>query len=131
MLAAWLIALAVLMKVAVPAGYMPVVADGRVTLAICTGMAPPKAPIVHSGTHMAAHAMPQDHAGHEAPEVPRHDMPCAFAGLSAPAVAAADVLMLAAAIAFVIASGLVRQVAPCTAPRRHVRPPLRGPPIFA
>ena len=54
-----------------------------------------------------------------------------FAGLSAPSLAAADLVLLAAAILFVMALGM-RAVASLEAPASlHLRPYLRGPPATA
>lgn len=120
--AAGLVAFALLMKLLVPTGYMPVVADGRFAVAPCAGYAPAKAHAAMPG--MAHHS--DDGTGDDRPE-----QPCAYAGLSAPSLGGADPLLLAAAIAFAAAAAL--RVAPRPAPTefRHLRPPLRGPPTFA
>jgi hypothetical protein len=105
-LSAWLIVCALAMKILVPAGFMPVVSGGTVTIQICGGTMPAEIP----ATHMAK-AMPgMTHHQNDKTDHQGREMPCAFSGLSAPLLAAVDTLLLAVAIAFII------------------RPPLRGPP---
>ncbi len=117
-------ACALVMKVLVPAGFMPVVSAGRLTIEICAGTAP--APMTMATTMsmpgMAHHSGKSDHQERE--------MPCAFSGLTAPSLAAVDPVLLAIAIAFIV--GLVRHVRTAVpiAAQAYLRPPLRGPPPF-
>ena len=141
--AAWVIGATLLMKLLVPAGFMPVVANGTIGMVFCGGVASaPKAVTmgVAAGVTMTA-AMPgmthdQDSVGashgsghQEGSEHQGKEMPCAFAGLSAPSLAAADPLLLALAIAFIIAVVFRRGTASIIRPRAFLRPPLRGPPL--
>lgn len=123
-LTAWVLACAMMMKILVPAGFMPVVSAGNVTIEICGGTAP--APMVKAMTMampgMVHHSDKADHQG--------RDMPCAFSGLTAPSLAAADPVLLAIAIAFIVALVFRVQVALPIAARAYLRPPLRGPPPF-
>jgi hypothetical protein len=112
-LAALLLAAAMLLRL-VPAGYMPVVAGGGITVALCPGYAPAKP--------MAGMA----HHGSEHPEPPS---PCAFADLALPALGGADPLQLAAAMLHAFAAALVLAALLPPRPRAHLRPPLRGPPL--
>lgn len=126
-LSAWLIVCALAMKILVPAGFMPVVSGGTVTIQICGGTAPAMATMMAKATVMAE-AMPgmmhhQDKGDHQGRE-----MPCAFSGLSAPTLAAVDPLLLAIAIAFIVAIGFRRTSTTPVAARAYLRPPLRGPP---
>jgi hypothetical protein len=117
-LSAWLIACALMMKILVPGGFMPVVSAGAMTIQICAGTAPVKMAMPGMAHH-------QDKSDHQARE-----MPCAFSGLSAPSLAAADMVILALAIVFIL--GRVfrsKQRSPVAAPA-YLRPPLRGPPPF-
>lgn len=109
--------MALLLKIVVPAGYMVSGDGGRVTVTLCSGVAPP-AMAGHGG--MAGHGRSQDHD--------RVEMPCAFAGLSVPAMGPVDPIVFAGFVAFVMAALLlpVAVPAPCRFPR--LRPPLRGPP---
>lgn len=121
MAAGWLVMLALFMKLAVPAGFMPVFAGGSVRIELCSG----NGPEMMAG--MADHA---DHAGkHRPPGAPGE--PCGFAGHAPPAMAGADPILLVAAIAFVFAAVF-------TAPARRrpqappfLRPHPRGPPAPA
>lgn len=120
-LAALLLAAALLMKLAIPAGYMPSVAGGGIAIVLCPGAAP-----------VPTAAMPG--MSHHKPDSRDHgkaESPCAFAGLSVPSMAGADPIQLALALLAIFAAALV--VAPPAPMRRprHLRPPLRGPPLPA
>ena len=145
--AGWMIGATLLMKLLVPTGYMPVVANGMVGMVLCSGAAPARSAVTaqavtitsmsaadmtasmpgmmhHQDGVAAAHGSGhEDGSGHQG-----KTMPCAFAGLSAPSLAAADPLLLALAIAFVIAAGFRRGRPSIARPRAFLRPPLRGPP---
>jgi len=119
MLASVVIALALAMKLMMPAGFMPTVTSGQIIVSICSGTGPTTMAIAIPGLE---HGGQGDHGKQDGAE-----QPCAFAGLIAP-LAAADLALLAIAILFVIALGfrpMVQWVA--TAPP-YLRPPLRGPP---
>ncbi|MBM3927577.1 MAG: hypothetical protein FJ335_03835 [Sphingomonadales bacterium] len=116
-----IVALALAMKLLVPAGFMPTIADGRIVVSICTGAGPTTAMMEMPG--MAHHA-PDAPAKSD----PTAGAPCAFAGLASPSLAAVDPLLLAVAILVAMALAS-RPIIPPPAPvRPHVRPPLRGPP---
>ncbi len=119
-LAVLICAAALLAKLLVPAGYMIEAERGRVSLAICSGVA--QAPPAMAGMHgaMPGHDAPKDHG--------KAEMPCAFSALSAASLGAVDLLLLATLIAFVMALGLARVAPARPASPRHLRPPLRGPP---
>ena len=114
-LAALLLAAALALRVLVPAGFMPTVAEGRVTLTLCSGVTPAPMAGMHGMTH------------HESGDAAQS--PCAYADLALPALGAADPALLAAALALVM-SLAVRRAVPL-APRAfaRLRPPLRGPPL--
>lgn len=114
-LAALALAAALMLRVLVPAGFMPTVAQGRVTLTLCSGVAPQPMARMHGMTH---------HENGDAAQ-----SPCAYADLALPALGAADPVLLAAALAFVVAAA-VRRVVPLAARAfARLRPPLRGPPL--
>ncbi len=108
-------ALALLVRLLVPAGFMPQVAHGQVAIVACPGMA--MATSVH----------------HHTQDAPVHDgfeRPCAFAAVAAPATLLAIVLLLVLPLA-----AMVRQLVPLAAeaaPRLALRwrPPLRAPPTI-
>lgn len=116
-----LFALALAMKLLVPAGFMPTVADGRFVVSICSGTGPATMEMAMPGM---AHPAPADTAKHDEGA----SAPCAYAGLMAPMVAAVDPLLLAVALLLMAALALRPTIplSPGAAPR--LRPPLRGPP---
>ncbi|MEH3122474.1 MAG: DUF2946 family protein [Sphingomonas phyllosphaerae] len=108
-------ALALLVRLLVPAGFMPQVAHGQVAIVACPGMA------------MATSAH------HHAQDAPVHDgfeRPCAFAAVAAPATLLAIVLLLVLPPAAMVQQ--IRRLAPPLAPRLALRwrPPLRAPPTI-
>lgn len=111
------------MKIIVPAGFMPMVSGGTITIEICRGF--DSEPMSMAVPGMAAHEGKTDHrsADHAG-----RDMPCAFSGLLAPAIGGADALLLAALVAAIVASGVWARTALSERLTRHLRPPLRGPP---
>lgn len=117
-------AAALLLKLLVPTGYMIASDHGRLTLTICSGVAPSPPPMAMAGMKhdMADHGSSKDHG--------KPEMPCAFAGLSAASLGAVDPIQLAALIAFVMAVGLTGVMLPVRVRRAYLRPPLRGPPAY-
>lgn len=113
-----LLVLALAIRLLVPAGFMPRVADGHISIGICSGVGP-----------MTVMAMPgSDHGKSDDGAHGKPGQPCAFAALSAPALPAADPILVALAMLFVAALAL-QAAAKCAAVApRHLRPPLRGPP---
>jgi len=109
--AAAIVAAALLLRLLVPAGFMPSFNGGQFRVSICTGMGPAQMRIALPGKHSDVAASP-----------------CAFADLSLPLLGAADPVQLAAALAFIIATALALVVAMPTRRVAHLRPPLRGPP---
>lgn len=111
-----------LLKLLVPAGYMIGSEHGRITIELCSGVAPQSMTMAMPGMlgDMPDHGKSQDHG--------KAEMPCAFAGLSAASLGAIDPIQLIILIAFVMAIGLSPTVLPAIIRRSHLRPPLRGPP---
>ncbi|MHA6718605.1 DUF2946 family protein [Sphingomonas sp. RS6] len=118
-LAALLVAAALLVRVAVPAGFMPVAdTNGSLRLAYCSGYGP--APSV---------AATMQGMSHEPGEM-QMKSPCAFADLTLALIGGADPVQLAALLLFVLAAGLTLALPrPPRAPAR-LRPPLRAPPLI-
>ncbi len=105
-------ALALLVRLLVPAGFMPQVAHGQVAIVACPGVA-------------AAHGH-----GHDTPAHEGFERPCAFAAVAA----GATILALAVLLALPFLPRAAR-FAPPTPPRRlratpRWRPPLRAPPTM-
>ncbi|MGV7120527.1 DUF2946 family protein [Sphingopyxis sp. 550A] len=121
-LAFWLVVTALVVKLVVPAGFMPAFANGTMTIQLCTGQGVQTIQMEIPGT-----AGDSDNHDHHK----KADMPCAFAGLSTPTLAAADPLLLVVAIAFIIATVFLFVSRPVLARRAYLRPPLRGPPATA
>jgi hypothetical protein len=115
-------AAALLLKLLVPTGYMIGSEHGRITLELCSGVAPPTMTMAMPGTQgdMPDHGESQDHG--------KVEMPCAFAALSTASLGAIDPIQLVVLLAFVMAVGLSPAVLPATVRRGYLRPPLRGPP---
>jgi hypothetical protein len=129
LLAVLLVTAALLVRLAVPAGFMPV-PGGGFAITICTGYGPlSPATAVMPATPHAMSDMHHGNAGDDGGSVV--SSPCAFADLAMPALSAADPVLLAAALLFILAAALVR--APDLPVRAYsrVRPPLRGPPLLA
>lgn len=95
---------------------------GRITIELCSGVAPQPVAIEMPGMHgdMPDHSKSRDHG--------KAEMPCAFSSLSAASLAAVDPIQLAVLIAFVMSVGLAGLALPPPYRRAHLRPPLRGPP---
>ena len=122
LLAVWLIAAALLMKVLVPTGYMASTSAGSIVIEICTGYGPQKMVMAMPG--MEHHQdKKRDHG--------KAGAPCAFSGLSAPSLAAADPLVLALAFAFIMAGVFRLAIAGAVATPAFLRPPSRGPPALS
>ena len=119
--AAWLVVLALLAKLMIPAGYMPVAIDGRMTITLCSGTGPEQLAM--------AHAMP-GHGAHHDEHDGKAEMPCPFSGLAMAAlgnVAVADV----AALPALFALPMLRRATWAAPPGRvHRRRPARGPPAL-
>lgn len=117
--AAALVALALAMKLVVPAGFMPVAAPGQMMVLICTEFGPQHVAIDVPGLP----AKPDSGA--------KMDQPCAFAGLGLAWLPGVDAVLLAAALVFILALGFAAATAPSIARTPYLRPPLRGPPRTA
>jgi len=127
MLATLVVAAALAMKLLVPAGFMPELSGGRITLQICSGLASaPMAMAMPAMSAMSSH-VGDDRRQNNHPQN-RADAPCAFAGLALAALAAVDPIQLRLAIAFLAAIGMRPAPARRVPGGGYLRPPLRGPP---
>ncbi|WP_374945088.1 DUF2946 family protein [Sphingomonas sp.] len=119
-LAASLVALALLMKVLVPTGYMLGTSTGSITVELCSGYGPAKM------------TMPgMAHHGGDKSDHGKAEQPCAFSGLSAPSLAATDPILLALALAFIIATAFRAPTPVLVQARAFLRPPTTGPPVHS
>lgn len=144
---AWLIVLAALfLRLVIPTGFMPAMEHGRLIVVPCPGFGPVSAApsAATSGSSAAAsdaHSMHAGMAHHAAPEAaaeshheggsPHAQDSCSFADLSLTAIGGADPVQLAAALLFIIAMALFTVTAARPQRALRLRPPLRGPPLFA
>ncbi|WP_070154988.1 hypothetical protein [Sphingobium phenoxybenzoativorans] len=117
-----IIALALIMKIAIPSGFMPTVSNGQIVVSVCSGMGPTTMVITIPGLEHGKSDGGSQHG--------KTEQPCAFAGLSAPSLAAADPILLAAAILFVLALGMRPLLLTAASASPYLRPPLRGPPAI-
>jgi Na+/H+-translocating membrane pyrophosphatase len=129
-LALALVLVALLARMLIPTGYMPVVQDGRFVMALCPGQG--AMPMAHAAMAGMDHARaqahrPADHHGSEAMK----DGVCAFAGAALAATATVDQTLLALAILFIVATMFRRPQPPLAAPLRYDWPPRTGPPLPA
>ncbi|MFA5963122.1 MAG: DUF2946 family protein [Sphingomonas sp.] len=114
-----LIALTLAMRIIVPAGFMPSLSSGTLTITVCTGTS-------HETMELAIAGMKKGDAGqHE------KQSRCAFADLALPWLSAVDPIQLAAAITFIMAMAFFVTPALRLVRARRAWPPLRGPPLTA
>lgn len=114
-----------MLRLAVPSGFMPVLDHGRVTLAPCSGYgAAGSQPAYRAGSATAA-------GEHHPQDQPKADGSCAFADLSLSMIGSADAVQLAAALLFIMAAALFFATALPPRAALRLRPPLRGPPLPA
>jgi hypothetical protein len=114
-LAAFVVAMALAVRILVPAGFMPTLQDGSITVTLCDGYGPAKMTMPMPG---------MEH--HEGGQMQQR---CAFADLALPALGGADPIQLAAAIAFLLLAAFFAVPAFDLRRARNIRPPLRGPPL--
>jgi len=116
-LAALVVAMALAVRILVPAGFMPTLQqDGSLTIALCNGTSPATMELKIPG---------MKHHGGEHQTQER----CAFSDLALPVLGGADPVQLAAAIAFLMLAAFFAVPAFDLRRARQLRPPLRGPPL--
>lgn len=117
-LALGLVVLALLIKALIPSGYMLSDKAGHVlTVTICGDA---------SGQTLTKQIEVPGSGDHA-----KGETKCVWGLLAMAALGGADVLLLAAALAFILALGFAARRSALPARRAHLRPPLRGPPVFA
>jgi hypothetical protein len=119
-LAFGVVALALVIKALVPAGYMPSGQARILTIAICADAS--------SGQATKQIVVPSDGKSGERTKA---EGACAWGMLAMAALGAADMLLLAFALAYILTLGLAPSHAAPPARAAFLRPPLRGPPAFA
>ncbi|WP_010185540.1 hypothetical protein [Sphingomonas sp. PAMC 26605] len=122
-LALALVVIALVTKAVIPAGFMLMPRDGAIAIVACSGQGPEMVGM--------AMAKPGDLQKQHPGEGKAPDHPCAFSSLAMAAVTGADIALLALALVYVLALGILPVVCrPWRWPTR-LRPPLRAPPLSA
>jgi hypothetical protein len=120
-LALLVLALAFLVRAALPAGYMVSRdASSVITIAVCSDV---------SGEHKTTQLIIPAKPG--APAKAAKDGSCAFSAMAKGALGGIDPILLALAFAFILVLGLAPARVPPARPVPHTLPPLRGPPALA
>lgn len=118
-----IVLLALLVRLVVPAGFMPSFSTTAITITLCTGSSP--------STQVIALPGHGNHRGDEHRDHGKSEMPCGFSGLGAPGLSGADPIQIALAIAFICAAVFRVVTLRPFLPPTYLRPPLRGPPHTA
>lgn len=121
-LAAALFACALLLRIAIPAGFMPAQTAHGIVVRMCDGMSSGKTMVINVGLPDKG----KHHPEHEKPTVP-----CAFAGLSAPVLGADPALAMALPAMVLGEFALPPPSDFRLADADFLTPPLRGPPARA
>lgn len=122
-LALLLVVVTLLAKALVPSGYMVDGSFKTLTVQICADSS--------GGVITKQLTVPIKHGpGAASGQAAKDGGICAFTALSSGSLAAADIELLAAALAFILALGFAAQAAPFRAALSWLRPPLRGPPAL-
>lgn len=120
---ALVIALALAMKILVPAGYMPGEQAKTFTVQICADA---------QGRHLTQQiAIPMKGDSSDSQGKHASDSVCSFTALAMGSLSGADIVLLAVALAFILATGFTPVAPPRLERIFHIRPPLRGPPASA
>lgn len=122
-LAALLLCAALVLRVAVPAGFMPMQTASGVRLMLCGGAAPVPAPVAKA-MHGMAHGKAHDHGGAETPKG------CAFADLAVPLLGGADPVLSAGTLTFLVIAAFFFRPFRRLPMAARLRPPLRAPPAL-
>ncbi len=119
---AWLLLLALALRLVVPAGFMPAASAHGITLVACPAWGAAPAMTAHHADHQRTdHGAPHRHA----------EPPCAFAGLGLPALAAGDLPTLSPPTDTVALAATPLGRALRLAAADRLRPPPHAPPALA
>jgi hypothetical protein len=122
--AALLLVATLLMKMLVPAGFMPMAEQGSLRIMPCSGYAPqPQIPMASGhGGHHGEHGPQQRH--HQNAQ----KMPCDFSVLAGPSLAGGEPIALEKPLTLAAMVAAAPPLAVDVALPTYLRPPLRGPP---
>jgi hypothetical protein len=123
-LAILIVALALLVKVLVPQGYMIEKEQKFLSVQICFDG------ITHKAVQLAIPANGESEENGSG-QHGKKDSPCAFSSLSMGSMARADTTLLAIALAFILALDFAPANPVLEGHLSHILPPLRGPPTAA
>ena len=111
-------AVALLLKVLVPTGYMISNGPSGPAITVCSGM--DAAPGMSMPGDLPDQGKSKDHG--------KVGVPCPFASLSAQSLVAIDPVLLVELLVFIMVGGIAATVAGAAPSRVWLRPPLRAPP---
>lgn len=117
-------AIAMFVKVVVPAGYMFSTGERVLTVQICADG------LSHQIVQIAIPVDEKSQSGNDKHSGKTGNSPCAFTSLTMGSLAAVDLSLLAIALAFILLLGFAPVQAAPRAFNPHLRPPLRGPPAL-
>lgn len=123
---AWWLAAVLLIKLLVPAGYMPMADQGSLRIELCTGYGPERPvamPAHHGGMQHGA-------APHDGGQHGKTQPPCDFSVLGAPGLAGNDMPMLAEPSRFDTQPPVALPARFALSFPAYLRPPSRGPPTI-
>lgn len=123
-LAMLLLAMAMLVKVLVPTGYMAGDGQRLLSVQICLDG-------INHKTIQIALPSEDTPSGHQPDTSGKADLPCAYTILSMGMTGGVDAPLLALAIAFILALGFAPAHPVLKDRSHHIRPPLRGPPALS
>ncbi len=123
-LALWLVLIALCMKALVPSGYMIGTHSKTLTVEMC-GDASGSRYTMQISIPMNSESSPSE-SGHG-----KADSACPYSALSIESLAGTDSVLLTLALAFIIAIGFLPLTSRQIGRSPYLRPPLRGPPVFA
>jgi len=118
-----LLALALMMRAMVPAGYMTQASSHELVVQICSNSANSTQSTYRLAIPSKEHGSPKHGAEHA-------KATCAFSSLNHAALGGADPILLAIAFLFILALGFQAQRALPLGAIANVRPPVRGPPCL-
>lgn len=118
---ALLLALALTMKVLLPAGYMLEAQSRVLTVLVCTD-----ASDANRTKHVAIQI--NESSGRKTAKA---DGECPYSALSLASLGGADPILLGLAFGFILALAFTASKVPRIGAARYMRPPLRGPPLMA
>lgn len=132
-LALALVTFALATKAVLPAGFMLAPVKGGVAVILCSGQGPEMAAMPNSMPMPMPGAMAKggDPRQQHPTDGKSADHPCAFSSLAMAAATGADATLLALALAYALASGVLPVVLRRWRAPARLRPPLRAPPLGA